>query len=428
MKLQFEVTRLESGLRVVTAAMPHVESVAMGVWVSVGGRHENRRQSGISHFIEHLLFKGTMSRSAREISQAIEGRGGYFNAFTQEESTCYYARIAADHTWEVFDILGDMYRHPRFAAADIEKERGVIIEEIMMYNDQPQHLVQEMLGQLLWVDHPLGRPLTGTAANVARIQRPEIVAYKQRRYVPEATIVVLAGQVAHGECVSSVARMLGRLSAGRPARYAPVDRRTRQLPVAVKLKEIEQSHLAMGFRLFGRHDPRKYALKLMSIIMGENMSSRLFQVVREKHGLAYSIHSSVELFGETGLLHIQAGIDKERTSQALELILREVRKFRERPVGASELRRAKDYAIGQLRIGLESTTNQMMWAGENIMCYGRFIQPDEVIQRLQAVGAADIQAVAAAVLRPERFSLAMVAPTGGGRDENMLRARIGLLK
>ncbi|MFH0879947.1 MAG: pitrilysin family protein [Lentisphaerota bacterium] len=412
MRLNFEESRLDNGLRVVTVNMPQVESVAMGVWVGVGGRHEQEKYSGVSHFIEHLLFKGTKTRSARAISEAIEGRGGYFNAFTQEESTCYYARISSEHLWSVFHILADMYMNPRFDEKDLNKERGVIIEEIMMYRDQPQHVAQENLGRLLWVNHPLGRPLIGTVDNIEKLSRRDILAFKERYYVPACTLVVFAGKVQHGECVERVSSLMKKRSKGLKPSYKLVTPATRQRSISVAAKDIEQTQMAMGLRLFGRHDKRKYPLKLMSIILGENMSSRLFQIVREKHGLAYSISSSLELFDETGLLGVQAGVDRRNKIKALRLVIKELKRMKQGNVTASELRRAKDYSIGQLRIGLESTTNQMMWAGENIMSYGRFYQPDEIIRLIQGVTAEQIQETVSPLLRPDRLSVAMVCPEG----------------
>jgi len=427
-RLNFESSTLPGGLRVATAVMPGLESVAMGIWAGVGSRCETGRQAGVCHFIEHMLFKGTSSRSAREISQAIEGRGGYFNGFTQEESTCYYARIAAEYQWEALDILFDMYRRPRLDPDDLEKERGVILEEIALYRDQPQQLVQEILGSLAWVDHPLGRSLVGTEESVRRIRRRDIREFKQRHYVAANTLVALAGRVDHAACVERAARALGGLERRVPPAPRRVDRAVRQRDVAVHAKEVEQPHVAMAFRLFGRRDPRRYALKLLSIILGENMSSRLFQIVREKHGLAYSIQSSVQLFAETGLLCVQAGVDRRRAPRALDLILAETSRFRGTPVGGRELRRAKDFARGQLRIGLESASNQMMWVGENLLCYNRLIQPSEVLDRIEAVTAEDVLEVARRVLDPRRLSIAMVSPGDATRHTDMIRHKIARLE
>ncbi len=420
-------SRLPNGIRVATTRMPGVESVAIGIWVGVGGRYEEPRISGVSHFIEHLLFKGTKTRTARDISQAIEGRGGYFNAFTQEEATCYYARITAEHMADVLDILADMYLNPRFDRADIDKERGVIIEEISMYKDQPQQLVAEMLGELVWLDHPLGRPLIGTEKTVGHIRRRDILDYKARKYVPENTVVVFAGKVDHEACVRKIRQLLGSVRGGRKPVFSPVSRSVRQENVAVLAKDIEQTHIDMGVRLFGRHDSRRYALKLMSIVLGENMSSRLFQVVREKHGLAYSIHSGAQLFAETGLLDIQAGVDRDRVGKALELIVNELARLKDQPVGARELRRAKDYAIGQLRIGMESTSSQMMWVGESLLNYDRLVQPQEAIRGIEKVAAADVHRLANEVLSGRRLSVAMITPKGNDDTARMIREQIAAL-
>lgn len=427
MKLNYQESVLPNKVRVLTAHMPQVQSVACGIWAGVGGRYETRRQSGVSHFIEHLLFKGTAKRSARAISQAIEGRGGYFNAFTQEEATCYYSRIGAKHAWTALDVLTDMYIAPRFAPADIDKERGVIIEEIMMYRDQPSQLVQDFLGECLWNNHPVGRPLIGTPENIVRMSREEILAFKDKKYTGANTYLAFAGKVDHDECVERAQRAMERLP-GKPAPRCPrVTDQTGQTPVFIYPKEIEQTHMALGLRLFGRRDPRRFALKLLSVILGENMSSRLFQSVREKHGLAYSVHSGMHLFDETGALVISAGLEKAKALKALQLILGELKRLTDRRVSANELKRAKDYAIGQLEIGLESTINQMMWIGENNLSFGRLIQPSEVMAAYQAVTAEDLLVLAQEVFKAERLSIALVTPTEATPSEATVSAAVSQL-
>lgn len=428
MKLDYQETALPNGVRVLTSRMPQVQSVACGIWVGVGGRYETARQSGASHFIEHLLFKGTEKRSARAISQAIEGRGGYFNAFTQEESTCYYARIGAAHTWKVLDILSDMYLHPRFAPTDIDKERGVILEEIMMYRDQPHQLVQDFLGELLWTGHPVGRPLIGPPENIARMTREDLVGFKTRKYIGANTRVAFAGQVDHAECVDRVAAQLASMKRHRAPRAPSVDGRTPQQSVRVHPKDIEQSHLAMGFRLFGRSDKRRFALKLLSVVLGENMSSRLFQVVRERHGMAYSVHSGMHLFADTGALIISAGLERGRTAKALNLIVGEIKRMMDRPVSGRELQRAKDYAIGQLEIGMESTISQMLWIGENNLAFGQLIQPAEVMEHLRAVTAQDVQRLAQSIFKPVRASVALVVPDARTIPESAVSESIQRLR
>ena len=414
-------SRLANGVRVITSSLPHVASVSIGIWVGVGARYEAGRVSGISHFIEHLLFKGTRRRSPRDISRAIEGRGGYLNAFTQEESTCYYARVTDDQLPKAFDVLADMYMHPRFDAADIDKERGVILEEIMMYRDQPHHVVQELLGQALWQRHALGRPVIGSPETLGRMTRRDIQAFKQRGYAPGNTVVAAAGRLDHDRCAALVARAMRGLRKRSVPGCRSVTERVGQSPIVIERRDIEQVHLAIGFRLFGRDDERRYALRVLNAVLGENMSSRLFQVVREKHGLAYSVHSSCHLYRDSGALVISAGLDRHRYRRAQELTLRELARLKNRPVGAGELKQAKDYVIGQTRLGLESTSQQMMWVGDGLLSRGRFVPPDEAIAKLAAVTAEDVQSVARDVLLPSRASFAMVAPEAREDDRTYAR-------
>ena len=424
MHLDYQMSTLSNGVRVVSSLIPHSGSVAMGFWVGVGGRYEPEQLGGVSHFIEHLLFKGTKTRSARQISEAIEGRGGYFNAFTQEESTCYYARIGASHARQVLDILIDMYLQPRLAAADIDKERGVIIEEIMMYRDQPQQVVVEKLGEMLWSKHALGRPLTGLPEVVAKISRKDLVHFKESNYCPENTIVAFAGKLNHDNLVAQLEKSVGKLKKGKAPEFTRVTKKTRQESVAVVEKETEQTHLAMGFRLFGRHDKRRYILKLLSVILGENMSSRLFQSVREKHGLAYAISSGANLFSETGVLEICAGMDKKKLMRAMALIISELNKMKRTEVSAVVLKRAKDYAIGQLAIGLESTSSQMIWAGDHLLAYDTLEQPNDFVEKITAVTATEIRELAAELMQPERLSVAVVTAATKEPLEKMIKEQV----
>ncbi len=424
--MRVRVSLLTSGLRVVTCMMPRAPSVSAGVWVGCGSRHEPASLGGISHFIEHMLFKGTRRRSAADISRAIEGRGGYLNAFTQEESTCYYGRVAREHLWPVFDVLADMYRNPRLSPRDVRKERDVVIEEIMMYRDEPEQLVQDMLNALLWQNHPLGRTLAGEPETLARIGRGEILRFRAQRYAPGNTIVAFAGAVDHDECADRVARAMRGLASVQPPAVEPAGPEVGQEGVGIRKRDTEQAHLEIGARVFGRGDDRRHALKLLSVILGENMSSRLFQTIRERHGLAYSINSSVHLFQDTGALIVSAGVERAKVHRVIELIMREIDRLMRRPVDAPELRRAKDYTIGQLRLGLESTSNQMMWAGESLLFFGRVVSPEEAIEGLRAVTPRQIRALAEAVFAPARMSAALIAPRLSSRDAACIRRALAM--
>ena len=415
----YDITTLPSGLRIITAPLPHMESVSVGVWIGIGGRYESRSRSGISHFLEHLLFKGTHARSAKQISQTVEGVGGYLNAFTGEENTCYYAKASHRHLGVLLDVLADMYRHPKLAATDITKERQVIKEELLMYRDQPDHYVQELLSETLWPGHPLGRALTGTPESLDLIQRPTLLDFKTRHYVPANTVVAVAGHCDHADIVARVTGHLPATAPGKPAGFQPADGGQRLPQLQFLSKTVEQTHLAIAVRSYSRHDLRRYALKLLSVILGENMSSRLFQTIREDHGLAYSIQSATSYFADTGAFLISAGLDTKRLPKALRLILKELGKLARRPPPATELRRAKDYAIGQMRLGMESTSNQMMWCGEHLLAYGCVQTPDEIERKLEAVTIEQIQEVAADLFRDSRLNAAVITPS---KDERAIRA------
>jgi predicted Zn-dependent peptidase len=412
----YAITQLKNGLTVATAAMPHMASVSLGLWVGVGSRYEPAGENGVCHFIEHLLFKGTRKRSAKEISQAVEGIGGYLNAFTGEEMTCFHARACADRFDELLDVLADMLLESRFAPGDIAKERDVIKEEVAMYLDQPQHQVQELLNATLWPGQPLGRPITGTERSLDAIRRPNLLEFLRSNYVTGRTLVAAAGQLEHRQVVRAVSRYARRFRTGPSPRFLPARDRQHRPCVRLVTKKTEQTQMALGIRACSRHDERRYALRLLNTLLGENMSSRLFQVVREERGLAYSIYSTPSFFDDTGDLVISAGLDTANLSATLRIILRELRRFADSPPGAAELRRARDYVIGQLELGLESTDNQMHWIGEQWLGYGKIMRPDEVKRRLRKVTGDEIRAVARDLFRPERFNLALVSPRRSARD------------
>ena len=289
-----------------------------------------------------------------------------------------------------------------------------------MYRDQPQHQVEEWLGELMWQDHPLGRSLTGTPQTLRGLSRAEILRFKDRMYGSVNTLIAFAGRVEHDACVANIGEFWRRRRSGTKPVFGRVNGAVAQGRLRVQSKDIEQTHVALGVRLFGRNDQRRYALKLLSVMLGENMSSRLFQVVREKHGLAYAIQSGLHLFAETGVLDITAGLDRGRTDKALDLIVREMVRMKDKPVGPAELKRAKEYAIGQIRLGLEGTTNQMMWIGDNFLSYGRFITPEVCIARLNEVTAEDVQRLARGIFGERHTSVALVAPDLKVSDEEKI--------
>jgi predicted Zn-dependent peptidase len=415
----YQVTQLNNGLTIATAEMPHMTSVSLGLWVCVGGRYEPAELNGVCHFIEHLLFKGTRRRTARQISQDVEGIGGYLNAFTSEELTCYHSKACHDRFPELLDVLTDMFLNSKFDTGDIDRERSVIKEELAMYLDQPQHRVQELLNETLWPDQSLGRPLTGTEQTLDYLTRSRLVGYQQENYVAKRTLFTAAGQISHRQVVKAVARIGSRFPQGKGPKYTPAMTSQRAPTVRLFTKETEQTQLAIGIRTCSRHDPRRYALRLLNTILGENMSSRLFQVLREDRGLAYSIYSSLNYFDDVGTITISAGLDMHNLDKSLRLIRRELEQLARTAPSPAEFRRARDYVIGQIDLGLESTDNQMMWLGEQLSGYGKIIPPEEVKRRISAVRRGDVRAAARAFFQPERINLALVSPLK--RDRGIAR-------
>jgi len=410
MELPYKVTRLPNGANVATVQMPHMRSVSVGVWTGVGGRHEHEKETGVSHFLEHLLFKGTKRRNAKQITAAVEGVGGYLNAFTTEDHTCYYAKAGAPHFARLCDVLGDMYGGSTFPAAEIEREREVIREEIMMYRDQPAQHVQELLTATLWKKHPLGRPLTGTVETVSHLKRPRITAFHREHYCGANTVVTVAGRFSHAEVLAEVSPWLSRLPRGRRPRFVRSPRVPGRPSVSLHTHDTEQTHLAMGFRAWGRSDERRFALKLLSVILGENMSSRLFQKLRERLGYCYSVTSGMVTLEDTGALHIAAGLDPAKLERAVRLIMRELDALSSRGPTRAELKMAQDYTIGQTLMGLESTSNQIMWMGESLLGFGKVLCPAEIERSILAVTPADVQSVARACVQRGRLGIAVVGP------------------
>ncbi|MDD5261437.1 MAG: pitrilysin family protein [Methylacidiphilales bacterium] len=391
--------------------MPQVDSVSVGLWFRTGARYETPGLHGGAHFLEHMLFKGTARRNALQISQEIESKGGDLNAFTAEEMTCYYARLDADHLELVLDVLFDMLWKSNFPKEELERERGVILEEIRMYEDQPSSLVMEQLNQALWSGHGLGRPITGSPGSVSAMKRGDLMNFWRSHYSPETLVVSVAGGVTR-ERIHSLTKRYVNVSRTGSKFSAPVFKapsRSRVALVSVP-RPVQQCSLSLGVLAYPKGDKRRYALKLLSVMLGENMSSRLFQMVREKHGLAYSINSATAHFHETGAFYVQAGVDTPKLVKAMKLVAVELERITRKKPDEVELRRAKDYIIGQMKLHLESTTSRMMWMGESLVGLNVMLQPADVIRAIEEVTPSEVQAVARDLFRPGRMALAVVGP------------------
>jgi predicted Zn-dependent peptidase len=408
-------TRLDSGLRVVTEALPQLRSVAIGFWVGTGSRDEPAPWAGVSHFLEHLLFKGTDRRDAATIAEAIESVGGDMNAFTSQEVTTYYVRVPDERLELAADILSDIVWHPSLRPKEIDSERQVILEELHMRDDEPEDLVHDVFTDAVFPEHPIGREVIGSAATIDGLQRVDIAAFHDRHYHPSNVVVAAAGNLDHDQVVDLVAQALEGLNGSRPPRdvYSgePPPR-----PVAVLERPAEQAHLVLGMRALPHRDPDRYALTVLNQALGGGMSSRLFQEVRERRGLAYSVYSYRAALEETGILAVSAGTAPERFGELLTVLEEQLdRVVADRGVSDRELDSAKGHLRGSLALSLESSGARMHRLGSSELSLGEIPSLDELVARLDAVGADDIARVVDRVLGRGGRTLAVVGPVSPER-------------
>lgn len=403
---------LPNGLKLVLVPDDHVESVCFGLFVESGSRHELPEYAGISHLIEHMLFKGTKTRSALEISQAIEGRGGNFNAYTCEESTCFFAYMPYDALPTAVDIICDMYANPAIPDGEFERERHVVLEEIKMYGDEPDSVASENLSRALFPKNALGLPIAGEAATLDKMTPQTLRDYIRRAYVPRATVAVVAGRFDPAEVRRLVEQALGGLADRDPLPFVPVRVRPYPQKEIRAQRDVQQVQLALGYRTFGVHAPKrkKLAATVFDCLMGRTMSSRLFQSVREKHGLSYDIRSQLQFFEDVGGWCVMAGLDTGRVDLAMKTIEKEFARIRAKKPSAAEMRRTKDYLLGNFRLGLENQRARMFFFGNSVMTYGEIRSPQEMVDGIAAVTADDVLAVANEILQDKYRSISWVTP------------------
>ncbi|MBI4430877.1 MAG: insulinase family protein [Candidatus Omnitrophica bacterium] len=410
-EFNYHLSELKNGLRVVTCPAPGRDSVALAVWVKVGGRFESKKITGVSHFIEHILFKGTKNRTTRQIKEEIEGVGGMLNAFTSEECTCYMARVL-NKDWEsALDVLADMINDAILTSNDIEKERTVILEEIKMYFDLPMHFVHEMLMDLLWPNQSLGNYIAGTLDSVNGLGPSTIRDFKRQYYNPRNILVTVFGDVHPNTVLEQIEEHFGRKPGGRASTFRPARSRLRNVRTCFEDKKTEQTHFVMGVHCGSRNNPDRYKTALLNVILGGNMSSRLFEQVREQRGLAYSIRSHISAYEDTGAFTISAGVDDRKTFQTICVIMRELDKLATKRVPEAELRRAKDYFSGQLILGLEDILEHMLWVGERYLFTHQVPDRKKIEQEIEAVSAEDIRGIARKLFRDQHFAVSLIGPT-----------------
>ena len=406
----YQKTVLDNGVRVITHKVKDRDSIALGFWIGVGGRYEQGRLKGIAHFLEHIVFKGSRNYSGEEIKMRIEGVGGALNAFTSEEQTCFYAKIPSKHLNQTFNVLADMVVNPTITAKDVGKEKTVIVEEIKMYHDLPQYYVQELLDHLVWQGHPLGESLAGSQETVMGMSAGDLKGFHKTFYSPGNIVVAACGNLRHDKIVRFVQKQFKGLKASEKKRYVPVGGEQSKANVKFSYRNIEQMHLALGLPAFDENHKDRYALNLLSIILGGNMSSRLFVEVREKKGLAYSISSSYKTLHDSGLFLIRAGVDNQKIVDTVRVILKELNKIKRAGVAQGEFERAREYLMGQLLLGLEDTMDHMLWIGESIVARNKVKTLKSVLKKFENVSAGDIKRVACEVFNPKKYNLAIVGP------------------
>ncbi len=402
---------LPNGLMVMTETMPAVRSIAMGIWLRNGSRHESKQENGLSHFIEHMVFKGTQKRSAEDIAKAADAIGGHLDAFTSKEYTAYSIKVLDEHLPRAFDILSDLARNPLFRAGDIAKESRVIQEEIRMAEDSPDDLVFELFTRGFWPGHPLGRPILGTRQTVKSFTRRRVCDFYRRRYAPQNILITAAGNLEHQRIVDLVRKEFGGLARGPATADGPAPVPHPSLLYRRK-KELEQAHLCLGTPACSFADPKKFAMLILNAVLGGGMSSRLFQEVREKRGLAYAVFSGLSTFRDAGMLNVYAGTAAANARQVLDLILEEFRRLKAQPIPQDEFQRAKDYLKGSTLLSLESSGSRMAALARQEIYYGRYITLDEIGAQVDAVTQDEVLAVAREMFQPGRIAATILGPRG----------------
>jgi predicted Zn-dependent peptidase len=404
----YRKTVLNNGVRLLSEKLDHMRSISLGIWVDVGSRDEDRSENGISHFLEHMIFKGTRRRDSHEIAKELDAIGGLSNAFTGKETTCFHGRVLAKHLTLLEDILSDIFLNSVFDPADMERERQVILQEINMVEDTPDDNIHVLFNRLVWMDHPIGMSVLGTGETVSAIRQENILNYIKRFYVPEGIIVVAAGNVDHDALVSYFRPLFESLERRRTPYLRTVPHAN--AGVSLQFKDLEQVHLCVGGEAPCQSSEKRFAAAILNTVLGGNMSSRLFQEIREKRGLAYAVYSFMSAYVDTGILGIYAATDSRNVNPVLDIIQAEVSKICRGGLSDSELSTAKEHLIGGVYLASESADNRMMRLAKNEFVFERYVPYDELVSRLEQVTAAEVVEVATDTFRNSPVSFASLGP------------------
>ena len=403
---------LSNGLVVITEPMEYFHSVSVGIWLRSGSRREPAEWNGISHFIEHMVFKGTRRRSAEDIAREVDRVGGMLDAFTSKEMVCFNTRVLAEHLPKAFDVLADMVLEPRFADEDIEREKSVVLEEIRMTQDNPEDLVHELFTQNFWCPHPLGKPILGTPETVSAFTRDTLGDWFTECYAPNNLVITAAGHLTHAQLVDLVAERFSKLSPSRDDAAEPAPQAAPHITLRTK-HELEQVHICIGVPAFPLTDCRRFAASLLNNVLGGGMSSRLFQNIRERLGLAYAIFSEMNSYRDAGMLSVYAGTSLETAEKLIKCVLEEFRQLKERPLDEEELRRAKDHLKGATLLALEGTGSRMNSLARYHIYFNRHFTAQELIAMLESVTAEEIQQIAQEFFQPGRLAASVVGALDG---------------
>lgn len=404
--LNYEITTLDNGIRVITETVNHVQFMSMGIWVGVGSRYEKEEEWGITHFIEHMLFKGTEKRSAEEISQAIDEVGGQLNAFTSKENTCYYVKTLTEHFPLAVDVLFDMFLNSKFDNEEIAKEREVIIEEIKMYEDTPDENVQDLLSANLWPNHPLGRAILGTEESIAAFDHDTLKQYMQKHYTGKNIVVSAVGNIRHAQVVEAVQELLGHLPAG--------EENEKQLAGQISsglhcyYKDIAQTQICVAMPGVAKEDDRLFPLSILNTYLGGGMSARLVKKIREDEGLAYSVYTFTGSYSDTGAFIVSAGTRPENCQRVIDIILEELEDVRQNGITQEELTKTFSQLKGSLYMGLETVSSRMNKLGRSLLHYNRVITPEDNVADLECVTVEDVKQLAQTLFRKENMEITIL--------------------
>jgi predicted Zn-dependent peptidase len=410
LKTHYQKTVLSNGLRVVTEEIPYVRSLSLGMWIDVGSRDEGDKNNGISHFLEHMVFKGTKHYSLQEIARSLESVGGYLNAFTSKEHTCFYARALDTHLDTAVSVLADLVRFPLFDNKEIEKEKTVVLEELKNMEDDPDDLIHDYLDKQVYAKHPLAFPVIGKEESIRSITRAQLQAYTHKHYVPHKMIVAVTGNIKHENVVDLVQKYLGGHKSSQRSRRLVQNPKLHRAHKEIIEKPIKQAHVCMGTIGYSVKSSHRYPMLVMNTLLGEGMSSRLFQNLRERHGLAYTVYSYTNTMSDAGNFGVYIGTDAKNIDRSIDLIHKEFSRLKSTSVSRAELQRTKSQLKGTMMLSLESMSSRMMRLGSGELYYGNFLPLDEIVKKIDAVDAESIREVAEKILRVENFSTVIFKP------------------